>query len=141
MLIVRRTLCRLVCVLALAMSVSVLHAETRLVEVPLWDSVRAAAESAAEGTYEQRGTPERWDRWLHGVEDPVLRVQLPKDESDARAAIVIFPGGGYAGQAIDKEGNFVAEWLAERGLVGVVVPYRCGGGEHQHPVPLSDAKR
>lgn len=115
--------------------------ETKLIEVPLWDSKRTAAESAAEGTYEQRGTADRWNRWLHGAEDPVLRVHRPATPSGPRAAVVIFPGGGYGGLAIDKEGNYVAEWLAQRGIVGVVVPYRCGGGEHQHPVPLSDAKR
>lgn len=126
---------------AFAPFASALAERTQLIEVPLWDSRRAAAESAAEGTYEQRGTPERWNRWLHGVEDPVLRVHRSVAQKDPQAAVVIFPGGGYGGLAIDKEGNFVAEWLAQRGMVGVVVPYRCGGGEHQHPVPLSDAKR
>ncbi|QDT67340.1 Acetylxylan esterase precursor [Planctomycetes bacterium MalM25] len=102
-----------------------------------------AAEAGDEGgaTYEQRGDAQRSSRWATGVTDPIVTVYRPEADLGSRAAVIVFPGGGYSGLAIDKEGHFVARWLAERGLVGVLVPYRCGGGEHQHPVPQADAAR
>jgi acetyl esterase/lipase len=108
------------------------------IELALWGDTELAA--ADIGKYEGRET-ERPNRWLVGVEHPVVSAYKPKDGEATGAAVVVFPGGGYAGQAIDKEGHYVAQWLANRGVVAMVVPYRCGGGEHAHPVPLADAKR
>jgi acetyl esterase/lipase len=42
---------------------------------------------------------------------------------------------------MQKEGLEVAEWARSKGMVGVVLRYRCGGGKNQQPVPLEDAKR
>lgn len=91
--------------------------------------------------YEQRGDTQRSNRWATGVTDPILTVYQPAADRASGAAALVLPGGGYGGLAIDKEGHFIARWLAERGVVGVLVPYRCGGGDHQHPVPQADAAR
>jgi acetyl esterase/lipase len=107
-------------------------------ELALWGDTELVA--ADIGKYEGRET-ERPNRWLVGVERPVVSVYKSKDGEATGAAVVVFPGGGYAGQAIDKEGHYVAQWFADRGVVAMVVPYRCGGGEHAHPVPLADAQR
>lgn len=108
------------------------------IELPLWGDTKLAASDA--GTYEGR-VGDRPDRWLTGVEHPVVTVYRPAAGKGTGAAVVVFPGGGYRGQAIDKEGHYVGRWLADRGVVAMVVPYRCGGGDHRHPVPLSDAQR
>lgn len=108
------------------------------IELALWGDTELSA--ADIGKYEGRET-ERPNRWLVGVEHPVVSVYKPKDGEATGAAVVVFPGGGYGGQAIDKEGHYVAQWFADRGVVAMVVPYRCGGGKHAHPVPLADAKR
>lgn len=92
-------------------------------------------------TYEQRGDAERSNRWAVGMTDPVMTVYQPEAERATGSAVAVFPGGGYGGLAIDKEGHFVARWLSDRGVVGVVVPYRCGGGENRHPTPQADAAR
>lgn len=63
---------------------------------------------------------------------------------DRRAALCIFPGGGYAVQAIDKEGSRIARWAAEHGMVGVVVKYRVSGSNKavgRFPGPLLDARQ
>lgn len=63
---------------------------------------------------------------------------------DKRAALCIFPGGGYAIQAIHKEGSRIARWAAERGMVGVVVKYRVSGSNNavgRFPGPLLDARQ
>jgi len=127
-----RRLPALACLLTAAMTC---HAQ-RTIELTLWPESQG---DPAAGDYEQRGDAERSNRWLTGVENPVLTAYLPEPAGERpAAAVVVFPGGGYAGQAIDKEGHYVARWLAERGVVGVVAPYRCGGGEHRSPVPLTD---
>lgn len=108
------------------------------IELALWGDTELAA--ADIGKYEGRNG-ERPDRWLTGVEHPVVSLYKPEADKTTGAAVVVFPGGGYGGQAIDKEGHYVAQWLAERGVAAMVVPYRCGGGKKSHPVPLADAKR
>lgn len=118
--------------------IATIAAGSEPIEVALWGDTQLAA--ADIGKYEGRER-ERPNRWLTGVEHPVVSVYKPEADAATGAAVVIFPGGGYGGQAIDKEGHFVAQWLADRGVVAMVVPYRCGGGKHQHPIPLADAQR
>jgi acetyl esterase/lipase len=38
--------------------------------------------------------------------------------------VLILPGGGHQYLSIDNEGHHVANWLAERGVAGLVVKYR-----------------
>src|SRR5262249_43808767 len=39
------------------------------------------------------------------------------------AGVIIYPGGGYAGVTIDKEGYDVARRLADTGITGIVLKY------------------
>lgn len=55
------------------------------------------------------------------------------------AALVICPGGGYGGLAIQPEGHGIATWLNKHGIMGIVLQYRMPNGRHQ--VPLLDAQR
>jgi acetyl esterase/lipase len=57
-----------------------------------------------------------------------------------RAAIIIFPGGGYEHLATDKEGTQVARWLNTLGVTSFVARYRLGPRYH-HPVMMQDALR
>ncbi len=54
-------------------------------------------------------------------------------------AVVICPGGGYGGLAIQPEGHGIAAWLNKHGVTGVVLEYRMPAG--RHAVPLLDAQR
>jgi acetyl esterase/lipase len=60
--------------------------------------------------------------------------------NDTRAAVIVFPGGGYEHLASDKEGAQVARWLNTLGVTAFVVRYRLGPRYH-HPVMLQDAQR
>jgi len=56
------------------------------------------------------------------------------------AAVVVCPGGGYGGHAMDHEGVQIADWLNKHGITAVVVKYRLGA-KYNHPTPLNDAQR
>ena len=71
------------------------------------------------------------------AEEPEMAVYLP--DAANGAAVVIYPGGGYWGLAMDHEGRQVAEWFNHFGVAGIVVSYRRGPGA-EHPVPLLDAQ-
>ncbi len=67
----------------------------------------------------------------------------PHVVSAARAtgtAVIVCPGGGYQGLAIDKEGEQVAAWLNSVGVSAFVLKYRLGPRYH-HPIELGDALR
>jgi acetyl esterase/lipase len=71
---------------------------------------------------------------------PRLTVWLPKSETATGAAVVVCPGGGYGGLALDHEGKQVAEWLNSLGVAAFVLRYRLGPQYH-HPAMLQDAGR
>lgn len=55
-------------------------------------------------------------------------------------AVVICPGGGYATLSTQHEGERVAQWLNEQGVIAFVLRYRHAPGYH-HPVPVLDVQR
>ena len=57
-----------------------------------------------------------------------------------RAAVVVFPGGGYEHLAFEKEGTAVAGWLNTLGVSAFVVRYRLGP-RYRHPVMEQDGLR
>ncbi|MGH7997016.1 MAG: alpha/beta hydrolase [Opitutaceae bacterium] len=86
------------------------------------------------------------------VSRPTITVYSPKGKNTG-VAVIVFPGGGYQILAIDLEGTEVCDWLASRGITGVLLKYRvpCSGpywDEHlrHHVIPkaptaLEDAQR
>jgi acetyl esterase/lipase len=100
----------------------------------------AATATAAEPKTEllwPKGTPAS-----NGVEDkdkPTLIIYLP--EKPNGAGIVICPGGGYGGLAMDHEGHQIGRWLNEHGIAGFICDYRHRGKGYEHPAPLHDAQR
>src|SRR5437870_1739636 len=73
------------------------------------------------------------------IDIPAVIVYLPPAAKATGAAIVICPGGGYGGLAMDHEGHQVARWLNSLGVAGVIVRYRVA--PYRHPYPSLDAKR
>jgi acetyl esterase/lipase len=81
---------------------------------------------------------------LTDIAVPQYEVYLPEASKRTGAAVVILPGGGYTILAMNHEGRDYAKWLAERGIVAVLVKYRVSGDDragYQFPVPLMDARR
>ena len=74
---------------------------------------------------------------LKAPENPTLTPFLiPGDR--IRAAVVVCPGGGYAGRA-EHEGAPIARWLNSLGLHAFVCDYRVTPA--RHPAPLDDVQR
>jgi acetyl esterase/lipase len=70
---------------------------------------------------------------------PALIIYLP--EKPNGVGIVICPGGGYGGLAMDHEGHQIGKWLNEHGIAGFICDYRHSGKKYRHPAPLQDAQR
>ena len=68
-----------------------------------------------------------------------ILYRAPADSANG-AAMVVCPGGGYGGLAMDHEGHQIARWLNTQGITAVIVKYRLGPRYH-HPVPLHDTQR
>lgn len=78
-----------------------------------------------------------------GQEDadiPTLTVYRPPADKANGSAVVICPGGGYGGLAMDHEGHQVAAWLHSIGVTGCILKYRLGR-RYQHPAMLHDVAR
>lgn len=63
----------------------------------------------------------------------------PKDKA-CGTAVVVCPGGGYGGLAVDHEGAQVARWFNSFGVTAFVLKYRLGQ-RYRHPAPMDDVQR
>src|SRR5271170_1336443 len=85
---------------------------------------------------------------ISNVTQPTMTVYSPEGKNTG-AAIVVFPGGGYQGLAIDLEGTEVCDWLTPRGITCVLLKYRVtdvgpypkSGPYPESPMALEDAQR
>lgn len=82
--------------------------------------------------------------WPNGApndngEDNVAEITIhaPNPTTNTGKAVIICPGGGYKKLAMDHEGHWIATWLAENGITGVVLKYRLPAGNNE--IPASDA--
>ena len=71
---------------------------------------------------------------------PTLTVYLPDPATSVGLGMVVAPGGGYAGLAMDHEGKQIADWLNANGMAAFVLKYR-HAPDYAHPVPHMDASR
>ncbi|HEY3812737.1 MAG TPA: alpha/beta hydrolase [Caulobacteraceae bacterium] len=92
--------------------------------------------------------------WLYieNVTRPTLTLFRPSGKNTG-AAVIVFPGGGYKGLAIDLEGTEICDWLNAKGVACIVLKYRVpDGGPHgeascdcqvdpKAPMALEDAQR
>ena len=83
--------------------------------------------------------PPRQNRWVTQIGVPTLTFYPLTPEQSAQAAVVICPGGGYSGLAIDKEGHDVARWLNSLGVTAVVLKYRVK--DYGQPAPRDNVQR
>ncbi len=72
---------------------------------------------------------------------PQAIVYLPPKTDKPTGAIVICPGGGYGGLAMDHEGHQIAKWANQNGLAGIILSYRHRNRGYGHPAPMLDAQR
>jgi acetyl esterase/lipase len=102
-----------------------------------------AADTATEKSVLQ-GEPGHQIIWVTGVRWPTLTVYLPPKETATGAAVVICPGGGYGGEAMDLEGYDVARRFVGYGVAGIVLKYRLPTldmDRSQTPWPIQDGEQ
>ena len=85
--------------------------------------------------------------WEHGApgalgneESDIPTLTYYPSSHAVPTAIVIAPGGGYRGLAMNHEGRQIANWLNSMGISAFVLKYRLGPRYH-HPIELGDAQR
>ncbi len=68
-------------------------------------------------------------------------VYLPQGEVKTDCAVVVCPGGGYGGLAMNHEGKQIADWFNSFGVAAFVLDYRHRGKGYGQPAPLQDVLR
>ncbi|MEJ0000994.1 MAG: alpha/beta hydrolase [Verrucomicrobiota bacterium] len=75
------------------------------------------------------------------MDTPRLYAYLPPRAEKPAPAIIVCPGGGYAGLAHIHEGINIAEWFLACGVAAFVFHYRLPADGYPHPTPLQDVQR
>lgn len=110
--------------LALALSALALAADPPV--VPLWEDGPPGFE-ARKGEREVRDKQSKTGEYrVTNVHQPYLTAFLPPADKATGAAVVVCPGGGHRELWVMHEGEFVAKWLAGRGVAAFVLRYRLG---------------
>ena len=95
-------------------------------------------------TYIEKNDRSNNDQWVTGVSIPTLTACIPANGTANGAAVVICPGGGYAGLTMDKEGYRVAKAFNAFGVTAFVLKYRLPSDEIMADKtigPLQDAQQ
>jgi hypothetical protein len=71
------------------------------------------------------GAPEA--KGTDAKDKPTLIIWSPEKEKNCGVAIVVCPGGGYGGLAMDHEGKQIGEWLNSHGITALICDYRHRG--------------
>jgi acetyl esterase/lipase len=119
---------------------------TRIVAALVLLMISVSATGSAQDWMKAVTTPRTVVLWPDGApgalgkEDadvPTLTLYLPAAPQATGAAIVVCPGGGYGGLAMDHEGHQVARLLTSRGIAAFILKYRLGPRYH-HPAMQQD---
>lgn len=122
-------------------------------QAPIWpgtapDPQPVAGEEVAKVTGKEFLVAGRPATGVSNVSRPTMTVYSPTGKNTG-AAVVVFPGGGYQGLAIDLEGTEVCDWLTPKGITCVLLKYRVtdvgpypkSGPYPESPMALEDAQR
>lgn len=125
------------------------------VQIPLWPGTPPDAQPMPGAEYTVTGKKLIGGRTVTGVynvSQPTMTLYVPT-RMNTGTAVVVFPGGGFQGLAMDLEGTDVCDWLTSRGVACVLLKYRvpsvpyvwrcdCRPHNYQLSVPsLQDAQR
>lgn len=76
--------------------------------------------------------------FLVKISEPRMYVYLTPKENNSGTAVLICPGGAYAGLSIIKEGEEIAHWYNSKGVNAFILYYRMPNGHSD--IPLKDAQ-
>ena len=117
----------------IAMSVIGVNNNQQPIEIRLWEDKSPVYNNGLPDDAEVIENP----GWISMVTDPVLYV-YPANNPNGEA-VLLCPGGGYYGVAIEHEGKAWAKMLNENGITLAVLKYRMPNGNYN--VPYEDAMR
>lgn len=84
--------------------------------------------------------PEKRVLWPDDIDNGAeIFVYLPSGKSTSTPVVLICPGGGYSGLAMEHEGHDMAKWYIQKGIAAIVLKYRMPNGKHA--IPLMDAEK
>jgi len=72
---------------------------------------------------------------------PALLPFPAAPDNNTGCAVVVCPGGGYGGLAMDHEGHQIVRWLNNRGISAWILRYRLGSHGYHHPLQKGDVLR
>lgn len=75
------------------------------------------------------------------TEDDLPRLFHYPAEKPCGTSVVVCPGGGYGGLAVDHEGNQIAQYFNSLGIDAWVLHYRLGSKGYHFPTQLADVQR
>lgn len=75
------------------------------------------------------------------TDQPFVDIHLPDEKLRNGAAVVVCPGGGYGGLALDHEGNQIGQFYNSFGVTAFVLHYRLGSHGYHFPTQLADVQR
>lgn len=131
------------------------HAQTNVwqparghTQIPIWPGTPPDAHPAPGPEYTRTDTNTliggKGFDWVYNVSQPTMIVYSPKNKNTG-GAMIVFPGGGYQGLAIDLEGTEICDWLNSQGITAVLlkycVPNHREGAYGEAPMALEDAQR
>jgi acetyl esterase/lipase len=85
-------------------------------QIPIWPGVAPDVQSVP-------GPETSDDGAVTNVTRPTMTVYSPRGRNTG-AAVVVIPGGGFRGLAIDFEGTEACDWLTTKGVTCVLLKYR-----------------
>ena len=74
------------------------------------------------------------------ADKPTLTPYIVPAGTGTGTAVIVCPGGGYVGLAMDKEGDQITRFLNSLGVTAFVLRYRLGR-RYPHPTPMLDVQR
>jgi acetyl esterase/lipase len=111
------------------------------VTIKLWPDGPEEPAGFKGNAYEEKISDKDGLKRAANVGDPTITVY--RAEKPNGTAVVVAPGGGYGGLAIQHEGTMVCEWLVKQGVTPVLLRYRVPRRDPADPgkYPLQDAQR
>ncbi|MBB3696813.1 alpha/beta hydrolase fold domain-containing protein [Flammeovirga yaeyamensis] len=110
--------------------------------VPLWEEDKIPNYTATDD--KEYIAPNRDFNFTMNIQKPEMEIMLPSKRSSNGKAVLILPGGGYAGVSYDWEGTEVGQWLNSNGIAAFVLKYRmpqAASVKTSYKAPIQDAQR
>ena len=70
------------------------------------------------------GSLSQKNRVFSNISEPTYMIFPAAEANNKNIATIIFPGGGFVNNWVDKEGTDLALWLSQQGITCMVVKYR-----------------